>query len=113
MQPATDAKVAAGLAAIAATIAPALETDANESRPFDDMDGFGDDPPLPFADGAFEAQLDDSFAAAAKEFASVFRDEGAVDAFSKSAEENAASQNPDDPAEWIRRAGENADKDKG
>ena len=43
----------------------------------------------------------------------MFRDEGAVDAFSKSAEENAASQNPDDPAEWIRRAGENADKDKG
>lgn len=77
------------------------------------MDGFGDDPPLPFAGGAFEAQLDDSFAAAEKEFASVFRDEGAVDAFSKGAGENAASQDPDDPAEWIRRAGENAEKDKG
>lgn len=76
------------------------------------MDGFGDDPPLPFAGGAFEAQLDDSFAAAAKEFASVFRDEGAVDAFSKEDEESDNPRDPDDPAEWIRRAGENADKDK-
>lgn len=77
------------------------------------MEGFAEDPPLPFAGGSYEAQLDDSFAAAAREFASVFRDEGAVESFSQEAGDTDEAANLDDPAEWIRRAGENAEKDKG